>query len=65
VSSKPLDLPPKVARAFVDALRDFVVETDKTKQDAIAAHTLSFLKEYDPELLLSDVRELFERMKSH
>jgi hypothetical protein len=65
ISSKPLDVPPKVARAFVDAMRDFVVETDRTKQDAIAAGMLSLLKEYDPKLRLSDVRELFKLMREH
>jgi hypothetical protein len=65
ISSKPLDVPPKVARAFVDARRDFVVETDRTKQDAIAAGMLSLLKEYDPKLRLSDVRELFKLMREH
>jgi uncharacterized protein YbaP (TraB family) len=65
ISRKPLELPPKVARAFVDALRDFVVETDRTKQDAIAAHTLKMLKEYDDNLRLSDIRVMFEQMKSH
>jgi hypothetical protein len=65
MKSKPLDVPPKVARAFVDAMRDFVVETDRTKQDAIAAGMLSILKDYDPELRLSDVRELFKLMREH
>jgi hypothetical protein len=65
ISSKPLDVPPKVARAFVDAMRDFVVETDPTKQDAIAAGMLSILKDYDPKLRLGDLRELFKLMREH
>lgn len=48
---------------FVNALRDFVVETDRNKQDAIAAHTLNILRQYVARLRLSDVRELFEQMK--
>jgi hypothetical protein len=34
---KPLDLPPKVARGFVDAMNDYFAEDNPTKRDAIVA----------------------------
>jgi hypothetical protein len=33
---KPLDLPPKVARAFVDDMRAYFAEENRYKQDEIA-----------------------------
>jgi hypothetical protein len=65
---KPLDLPPAVARAFGDAMNDYFTESDKTKRDAIAAHQLSALQQYqgprEKKLRLSDVKEMFLEMKS-
>jgi hypothetical protein len=43
--SKPFDLPPAVARTFVDDMRAFFAEEDKHKQDAIAVRQLNALKE--------------------
>ena len=58
---KSLDLPPEVARAFVQAMRDLFAQTDKRKQDAIAVHTLHILKQYDPKLRLGDVESSSRR----
>jgi hypothetical protein len=64
---KPLDLPPAVARAFVDAMNDYFAESDNTKSDAIAAHQLSALRQYqgprEKPLRLSDVKQMFLEMK--
>jgi hypothetical protein len=65
--SKPIDMPPKVARGFVRAMNDYFADEDPTKRDAIAAHQLSVLGQYqgprEKKLRLEDVKELFERMK--
>jgi hypothetical protein len=65
---KPLDLPPDVASAFVTAMRDYFSEEDRIKQDAIAAHQLSVLSQYqsprEKPLRLSDVNQMFVEMKS-
>ena len=34
-AAKPLELPPKVARAFISAMNDYFVEVNPTKRDAI------------------------------
>jgi hypothetical protein len=64
---KPIDMPPKVARGFVRAMKDHFAEEDPTKRDAIAAHQLSVLRQYqgprDKKLRLDDVKEMFEQMK--
>jgi hypothetical protein len=64
---KPLELPPAVARGFVDAMRAFFAEKDSTKRGAIAAHQLSVLGQYqnprEKKLRLKHVKELFEIMK--
>jgi hypothetical protein len=39
---KVVDLPPKVARGFVDAMNDYFAEESPTKRDAIAAHQLRY-----------------------
>ncbi|SHN87175.1 hypothetical protein [Bradyrhizobium erythrophlei] len=38
IRKPPLDLPPQVARGFVEAMRDYFAEENPTKRDAIAAH---------------------------
>jgi hypothetical protein len=64
---KPRDLPPAVARAFVDAMKDYFAEDNPTKRDAIAAHQLSVLGQYqnprDGKLRLSDVKAMFQAMR--
>jgi hypothetical protein len=66
---KPLQLPPEVARAFMDDMEAYFAENDKHRADAIAVRQLRTLQDYqapyEKKLRLSDVRQLFERMKSH
>ena len=63
----PVDLPPDVALGFVRAMNDFFAETDPHKRDAIAAHQLSILRDYqgprEKKLRLEDVKGMFEQMK--
>jgi hypothetical protein len=64
---KPLDLPPAVARAFVDATNDYFAEDNPTERDAIAAHQLSVLGQYEnpreKALRLSDIKAMFRQMR--
>lgn len=64
---KPLDLPPQVARGFVNAMKDYFAEEDPTKRDAIAAHQLKFLQQFqnprEGKLRLSDIKAMFAEMK--
>lgn len=67
--AKPPELPPKVARSFVSAMNDYFAEENPIKRDAIAAHQLAVLKDYqEPRakpLRLSDVKRMFILMKNH
>jgi hypothetical protein len=67
IRKPPLDLPPQVARGFVEAMRDYFAEENPTKRDAIAVHQLSVLGEYqDPlqgKLRLSDIKAMFRELK--
>ncbi len=64
--SKPLELPPAVARRFVDDMRAFHAEPNAIKRDEIAARQLHALKRHHRgKLRLFDVEEMFEQMKAH
>ena len=59
-----IEIPPEVARLFVRDMRAFFAEKDKIKADEIAGHQLYTLKQYYPgKLRLSDVKEMFLRMR--
>jgi hypothetical protein len=64
---KQLDLPPEVARAFAKDMRAFFAEESLIRRDEIVARQLSALNEYrgrrDKPLRLSDVKDMFQRMK--
>jgi hypothetical protein len=66
---KQLEVPPAVARAFVEDMRAFFAEKNAIKRDEIAARQLHVLRAYNPprakKLHLSDVREMFLQMKDH
>lgn len=69
MTRKPLELPPAVARGFVSAMNDYFAEKDPTKRDAIAAHQLGVLKDYqgprEKKLRLDDVKKMFLAMRNH
>jgi hypothetical protein len=69
ITRKPLDLPPGVARGFVRAMNDYFAEANLTKRDAIAAHQLKVLRQYqgprEKPLRLADVKQMFEEMNGH
>jgi hypothetical protein len=67
VLNKRLDLPPAVARAFVEDMRAYFAEKDGYKRDVIAVRQLHALKEHqgprEKALRLSDVKQMFLEMK--
>jgi hypothetical protein len=68
-AAKPLDLPPSVARAFVEDMPTYFVGENPIKRDAIAVRQLHALKEHqrsrEKALRLSDVKQMFQQMKDH
>ena len=59
---KPIELPPAVARRFVEDMRLFHLEPNAIKRDEIAAQQLHALKQrYAGRLRLSDVKECSSR----
>ena len=66
---KPLDLPPAVARAFVEDMKAYFAEENPIKREGIAVRQIRALREHqgprEKKLRLSDVKELFAQMKDH
>jgi hypothetical protein len=62
------EMPQAVAREFVEDMQAYFAEGDKHRRDAIDIRQLRTLQEYqaphEKKLCLSDVRELFEKMKN-
>ena len=64
--TKKLELPPDVARRFVEDMRAFFAEPNAIKRDEIAARQLHALKQhYSGKLRLFDVKTMFLEMKDH
>jgi hypothetical protein len=65
--SRPIELPPRVAKAFVKDMRAFFKAKDQLKQDEIASRQLHalipFQRPRDKRLRLADVKEMFLQMK--
>jgi hypothetical protein len=60
---KPIELPPEIARRFVEDMRAFFAEKNTIKADGIAARQLHALKQhYSGKLRLTDVKEMFLQM---
>jgi hypothetical protein len=60
---KAIELPPTVARAFVEDMRAFFAENNTIEADAIAERQLHALREhYSGKLKLHDV-EMFHQMR--
>jgi hypothetical protein len=65
---KPIELPPKVAKAFVRDMRAFFNAKDRLKQDEIAARQGFLLNQHLPrglKLRLTDVKRMFLEMRDH
>ena len=69
IARKPLDLPPDVARAFVDDMRAYFDEENPIKREGIAVRQLRALREHqgprEKKLRLSDVKAMFLHMRNH
>lgn len=66
ITRKPLDIPPEVARKFAADMAAYHVERDDIRRDRIAVGTRHMLLEHMPagtKLRLSEVKELFERLR--
>lgn len=64
IKRAPLELPPEIARAFVEDMRAFFAETSVNKQDEIAARQLHALRQhYRGKLRLTDIKEMFRQMR--
>ena len=60
---KPIDLPPAVARKFVEDMRAFFAAKGQIRQHEIAARQLHALRQHYPgKLRLSDMTEIFLQM---
>jgi len=63
-----MELPPEVARRFVEDMEAFHAEPNAIKRDEIAARQLHALREHrrprGPKLRLSEVKELFAQMRN-
>jgi hypothetical protein len=63
---KPIELPPAVARRFVEDMHAFHAEPNAIKRDEIAARQLHALRQHHTgKLRLSDVKEVFEQMRDY
>jgi hypothetical protein len=61
---KPIELPPEVARRFVEDMHAYFSETNGIKRDGIAARPLHALRQHDAgKLRLTDVKEMFLQMR--
>ena len=67
--SKPIDLPPAVARNFVKDMLAFLAEKDSIKRDEIAARQIHVLRQYqgprERPIRLHEVKQMFHAMKDH
>src|SRR5262245_2800536 len=66
---KHIELPTRVAQAFVRDMRAFFKAKDQLKQDEIASRQLhaliAFQRPRDKRLRLVDVKRMFQEMKDH
>ena len=66
IKRKPMGIPPAAALRYLADMRAFHSTDDAIKRDEIPARQLHSLREHlprDRKLRLSDVKELFERMR--
>ena len=63
---KPIELPPEVARRFVEDMRAFHAEKNQIKRDEIAARQRHALAQhYSARLRVTDVIEMFVQLRDH
>jgi hypothetical protein len=66
---KPLDLPMKVAKAFVKDMKLYFAEPNAIKRDEIAGRQMHELRKYqgprERPIRIPDIKEMFEEMRDH
>jgi hypothetical protein len=64
-----LQLPPAVARRFMEDLRAFFAEESPIKRDEIAGRQMHVLREYqgprEKPIRIPDITEMFRQMREH
>ncbi len=64
---KPIELPPEVARKFLEDMRAYFAEKNAIKRDEIAGRQMSVLREYqgprEKPVRIPDIMEMFPRMR--
>jgi hypothetical protein len=66
MAGRPTELPPDVARAFVDDMKRYFAEKNPIKRDEIAVLQLRSLQaHWKGKLRLDDVRRMFMEMREH
>jgi hypothetical protein len=67
--SKPIKLPPAVARRFMEDLRAFFAEESQIKRDEIAGRQMAALRKYqeprEKPVRIPDIKEMFLGMRGH
>jgi hypothetical protein len=67
--SKPIELPPRVAKDFVRDMRAFFKAKDQLKRDEIASRQLHALWAFqgprEKKLRLADVKQMFLELRDH
>jgi len=67
--SRPIELPPRVAKAFIRDTRAFFKAKNQLKQDEIASRQLRALWAFqgprEKRLRLADVKQMFLQMRDH
>lgn len=66
VKRKPIDIPPDAGRQFMADMKAYHAERDDLRRDRIAVGTRHMLLQHMPagtKLRLSEVKELFQRMR--
>jgi hypothetical protein len=63
---KPIELPPEVARRFLEDMRAYFAEPNLVKRDEIAARQMHALREYqgprEKPVRIPDIMEMFRQM---
>lgn len=63
---RDIDLPPEVARAFVEDMKAYFAEENPVLRDQIAVLQMRSLQaHYKGKLRLDDVRRMFREMRAH
>ncbi len=67
MARKPIELPPEVARCFLEDMRAYFAEKNLIKRDEIAGRQMHVLREYqaprEMPVRIPDIMEMFRQMR--